>query len=196
MKREFLQGLGLEADVIKQIMAVHGSEINELTGKVTALEDDKADLERQVAQKDKQLAKFDSGEVEDLQSQIEMLKQEHANEIEALKREHLLEVLASTAGVTDDAKEFVLFKLKDVEMTDGKLVGADEIISGLKETNPSLFTQEAKTTVAQDTKPKWSNGGVSTVNNGSLSVKDIMAIEDATERQKAIQDNMHLFSNQ
>lgn len=51
MKREFLQGLGLEADVIKQIMAVHGSEINELTGKVTALEDDKVELERQVSQK-------------------------------------------------------------------------------------------------------------------------------------------------
>lgn len=193
MKREFLVGLGIDAEVVNQIMAVHGSEVNGLNEEIETLKKTETTLNKRLKGLEEDLEALKGDDTETLKNEIETLKNEHADEIAKLQRSHKLEHLLISSGVNEDAREFVEFKLNSLEFADGELKGADEAISALKESNPSLFVQQAVEPTTTN-KPTWSQGGVSTTTGGTRTRDEIMAISDTVERQKAIQENMHLFN--
>lgn len=193
MKREFLLGLGIENDVVNQVMAVHGSEINTLTDKLNGLEATNKQLEEQINQRDTQLEELKNNNADDLKKRIDelqadnaKLKEQHANELQENARQHKIEMLASSLSDKEDVREFAKFKLQDLQMENGELVGSDDAINQLKEANPSLF-------VVQGEKPKWSQGKVSTVGETVMSKEDILSIKDKTERQRMIAQHANLF---
>lgn len=194
MKREFLLGLGLESDVVNQVMAVHGSEINTLTDKLNGLEATNKQLEEQINQRDTQLEELKNNNADDLKKRIDelqadnaKLKEQHASELQENARQHKIEMLASSLSDKEDVREFAKFKLQDLQMENGELVGSEDAINQLKEANPSLF-------VTQGEKPKWSQGKVSTVGETVMSKEDILNIKDKTERQKMIAQHANLFN--
>lgn len=195
MKRDFLESLGLETQTINSIMAVHGQTVNSLNQQVSDLEKEKEQLNAHLSQRDEQLESLKSVNADDLQNQIkalqdenENLKTQHEADLIEQKRTHKLEMLANTIGVVDDAKEFVMYKLNDLKFEEGELVGAEEAVKQLKESNPSLFKAE------ETGKPKWSTGGMSTVGEATKKTKEeILQVKDPIERQRLIEENMDLF---
>lgn len=184
MKREFLNNLGLEADVINQIMAEHGktiqvvnenhkTEVDNLTTEVTALKAETSQLQTEATNATKyqeQLVEAQK-QAETAQTELKQAKVERA----------LIE-----AGAND--LEYAKFKLGDVDLD-----GLDDAIGNLKESLPNQF---AKTEDIPNYKP---------VNNGKLepakdktvlSREDILAIEDTAVRQEEIRKNINLFKGE
>lgn len=188
MNREFLEGLGLEKDAINAIMAKHGSAIGAKETEISNLQNEKQKLDDKITQLEN--AGGDDGD-EALKTELETLKsdkQKLEQQLTDQAKQHKLEMYVGSLGTKDP--EYVMAKLADVELKDDEFVGIDERVDELKEKHPLLF--EAEEPNPKNPK-KWSQGGVNTVNNGSLTREEIMQEKDASKRQKLILENKQLF---
>ena len=196
MNRDDLRGLGIEENLVNAVMALHGSAINAINDKVTTLETEKTQLQEQIEQRDTQLDELKNSSddsdfkqrIEELETSNTELKENHETEIEQLKREHQIEMAIVGAKAKNTKAVRALIDDASITIEDGELKGLDEAIKALQESDAYLFD------VAEQPKPKaWSQGGVSTVQSGAMTKKDILAIEDPREREQAVADNLHLF---
>lgn len=156
MKREVLSALGLSDEVIEKIMMEHGKTVNGHKSKVTELEEQIATYKQQVSERDKQLEslKKAAGDSEKLQAQISKLQEENKKtsaDYEAKIYQLGIDNLTNLALTNHKAKNITavraLLNLKDAKMEDGKIIGLDEQIAKLKESDPYMFEGEAKTTI-------------------------------------------------
>lgn len=87
------------------------------------------------------------------------------------------------------AKKAVLAQIKDAKLPvkDGKILGLNDCIESIKAEDASAFIDEANDSKAKFTAKKQSSGS-------GLTKEQILEIKDATERQKAIAENLSLFS--
>lgn len=197
LTREFLEQQGLEADVISQIMKEHGKTVQPLNEQVEQLTTANTQLTSQVTERDNQLAELKNGgddalkeQITQLQADNEALKETYANELNATIKTHKIEMLANEIGASD--VDWAKDKLAKLELKDGELDGADDLVNELKEKHPVLFATQEQ--AEPEGIRKWSQGGLSTINSVSYgSREEVMAIEDNAKRQKAIEDNIHLF---
>lgn len=197
LTREFLEQQGLEADVISQVMKEHGKTVQPLNEQVEQLTTANTQLTSQVTERDNQLAELKNGgddalkdQITQLQADNEALKETYANELNTTIKTHKIEMLANEIGASD--VDWAKDKLARLELKDGELEGADDLINELKEKHPVLFATQEQT--EPEGIRKWSQGGLSTINSVSYgSREEVMAIEDNAKRQKAIEDNIHLF---
>lgn len=193
MNREYLESLGLETDVINQIMKEHGKTVNPLKDSVSSLEKEKTQLEERVTKHEDQLDELKKGDdtdlskqITDLQSENKTLKETHETELAEQKRNHAIQLAVKDLGTADDV--YISEKLSGLELKDGELVGFDEKVEELKEKHPALFDS------AEPVKPKkWSQGN-STTNSGALTREDIMKETDPNKRQELIRENRELFT--
>ena len=75
MKREELKALGLSEEIMDKVMSLHGTDINELKGKIKQLETEKTGLNDRISESDKQIEaikKSHKGD-EELQKEIDQL---------------------------------------------------------------------------------------------------------------------------
>lgn len=165
MKRDFLEGLGLDKEEVDSIMVEHGKTIGSHKLKVTDLESSVTDLQGQLAQRDtdlKDLKKKAEGS-EALQTQLSTLQTKYDTETadfaSKLKETQLSSALKlALAGKVHDAdyaitlldKEKVKFD-KDGNVTEG----LDEQIKTLQDSKSFLFVekQEDKPPVLKGAKP-------------------------------------------
>ena len=194
MKREELQGLGLESSQINAVMGMHGSVVNDLNDRVRTLEKESEQLKERnqsYADEIKSLKENSSDEelkakLEEAEKRQESMKQEHEQEKHDLNRKHKIELAVKSLGVNDE--KYIADKLSDLELKDGELVNFEERANELKEEHPLLFKDE-------EPKPakKWSQGGTSTINQSPMSISEIMQVKDPSERQKLIAENRDKF---
>lgn len=149
MKREDLEALGLEKEVVDKVMGLYGQSVNQLK---TDLETEKAKtagLEKDIKERDKALTELQSKnkdnadlskELADLQATYADLKKQSMQEIENLKRDNAIAAALAEAKAKDPA---LVAKSLDLDLiklnTDGTVAGLKEQVEQLKTTHAYLF---------------------------------------------------------
>ena len=164
MKREFLEGLGIEKDVINQIMAEHGKSVTAEKAKAAELQSTNTDLQNQLDQRDADLKKLrkdaeGNGDLqkqyEELQKQYKLDKAEADSKLKALQINTALKL--AVAGKVHDADLVAsLIDTQKVELAEDGTVkgGLDEQLNTLKESKAFLFVPEKEDPqIPKGTKP-------------------------------------------
>lgn len=149
MKREFLEGMGLEKEAIDKIMAEHGKTVESHKSKSETLQTNVDDLNEQLTQRDKDLKdlkKQAEGNV-DLQKKYDVLEKQYTDDKTALETKVKDTQLSSAiklalAGKVHDSDIAISQIDKEtIELgDDGKITkGLDEQIKTLQESKPFLF---------------------------------------------------------
>ncbi|MHC5407331.1 phage scaffolding protein [Listeria seeligeri] len=151
MKREFLEGLGLEKEAIDSIMSEHGKSTNELRSKVTELETEKGSLAEQLTQRDSDIDSLrkDSGTSAELKTQLEKLQSDY-KEMETKSQADLAETRLNSAidlaftkeGAKNIKATRALLNFEKLELgDDGTVKGLDDQLAALKESDGYLFPE-------------------------------------------------------
>jgi chromosome segregation ATPase len=156
MKREFLEGLGLEKEKIDSIMAEHGKTVETHKTKQTELSTSLEDLKKQLSDRDKDLKdlKKKAEGSEELQTKFSELEtkynQEKADFESKLKETQLSSALKlALAGKVHDADLVTgLIDKSKIELgEDGNVTkGLEEQIKTLQESKSFLFIPDKKET--------------------------------------------------
>lgn len=193
LTRKFLSALGIEGDKIDEIISAHAETVDGLKDQLKQYEaaakklpEVQAELEKaKEAVKNSGDAAKIKQEFDDYKAQVEAEKTQAAKEA-ALRR------VAKDAGLTEAgiAKAIKYTDLATIELTEkGEIKDAKNMIKSLKEEWPEHIAKES-TAGAETATPPGNKG-----ENGKYGSRaDIMKIKDATERQKAIAENMNLFT--
>lgn len=204
MKTEDLKEKGLTDEQISYVMAENGKSISKLQDEVKSLKDDRDAYKKRAEDAEETLKGFEgkdfdamTKELEDYKKKAEDSKKEFDKAIydrdfnDALKVE-----LEGYKFSSESAKKAVMSEIREagLKLKDGKILGLSDLIGQIKSTDAGAFVdeeeEEAEQNKARFTQPKGGNGG----SNGKLTKDDIMKIQDAGERQKAIAENIDLFS--
>lgn len=159
MTIEELKALGLTDDQIKKVMASHGQSLNAAKDKTKADLDAKTaevdNLNKQLKDRDKDIKnlKKSSGDNEELSKQLSDLQEKYktdtANLNEQLAKTKLNGALAEAMSGTKARNADVVKKMLNMDEislnSEGQLIGLDEQISKLQETDAYLFDLGTKT---------------------------------------------------
>lgn len=146
MKREFLEGLGLEKEVIDKIMAENGNDINKAKSDYDEMKSQLNTANNTIKERDKQIESLKNVDAEGLQSEITKLQNEnkeatkkYQDELKDLKLTNAIK-LAITGKVHDEDMAASLFDKSKLVLTDeGKVAGLDEQLEVIKKDKGFLF---------------------------------------------------------
>lgn len=155
MKRDFLKKLGLEDEIINQIMKEYGTSVQSLNETIETLRESQTTLQGTITEKDKENATLKS----DLSTANKKIKDFEKVDIDALRtsikdwedkynaREYDITVDQYMNGykfTSDLAKKAAVleFKNQKFKLKDGKLDGADEFMKKFMEENESAFVKD------------------------------------------------------
>lgn len=164
MKREFLEGLKLEKEVIDQIMAENGKDIEAEKAKVTAAEADRDKYKEQLDTATTELDKFKDVKPEELQATIQKLQADlkakddeyAAKEADRLFRDSVKEAITAAGGRNEKA----VMALLDIDSLKNSKNQKDDIksaLEALKKDNDYLFSSEEP--IKNPTGPTGGSGG-------------------------------------
>ncbi|CAI3370667.1 phage scaffolding protein [Enterococcus cecorum] len=149
MKREDLEALGLEKEVVDKVMGLYGQSVNQLKTDLETEKAKNAGLEKDIKERDKALNELQSKnkdnadlseKLADLQATYADLKKQSMQEIENLKRDNAIAAALAEAKAKDPA---LVAKSLDLELiklnTDGTVAGLKEQVEQLKTTHAYLF---------------------------------------------------------
>lgn len=196
MKREFLEGMGLEKDAIDKIMGEHGKTVETHKQKAADATTSLDDVKAQLAQRDKDLTdlKKQAKGNEDLQAKFTDLETKYNQDkldYEAkIKDTQLSSALKlALAGKVHDADLVAsLIDKNTIELgADGNVTkGLDEQIKTLQESKSFLFVPETPGAKIAGTKPA---GGSNTGNEPPVSVGANFA-KSANEQSKPVETSI------
>lgn len=200
---QILQELGIEIpedkkSELKKKMNENYKTINEFNAKVVKMEEYKASLDDVQAKLDG----FKDVNVSELKSQIATLtadleKEKNGRQADALRVERqavIDEFLKDKKFVNSITEKSIRASvMEELEKNTGKSV--EKIFDSLTKDKdgkliPSILVDEAEENRARFTQQTRQGGN----SGGTMTIKDIFAIKDASERQKAMADNAHLFA--
>lgn len=146
MKREFLEGLGLEKEVIDKIMTENGNDINKSKADYDEVKTQLDTANNTIKERDKQIESLKKVDAEALQSEITKLQNEnkeatkkYQDELKDLKLTNAIK-LAITGKVHDEDMATSLFDKSKLVLTDeGKVAGLEEQLNSIKESKAFLF---------------------------------------------------------
>ena len=146
MKRKFLEDLGLEKDIVDQIMQENGNDINKAK---SDYEDVKAQLEtanNTIKERDKQIEKLKEVDGEKLKEEITKLQKlnkeaekKYLDDLKELKLNNAIKLAIHDKVFNEDMAAGLFDKTKLVLADDGKVIGIDEQLEGIKKDNAFLF---------------------------------------------------------
>lgn len=154
MKRDFLKEMELSDEQINQIMAEHGKTVNEIkekADKVDTLESQIEDYQTQIAERDKQLkdlSKKANGneelqqQIKDLQTANDEAQKDFEKKLEHQKKESRIELALKDAGARNPKIVKAQIDLDKVSVDGDNLVGFNEQLDSLKESDAYLFGEE------------------------------------------------------
>lgn len=168
MKTAFLKGLGLEKEVIDEIMAENGRDIEAEKAKAKDLQTQLNTANKTIKERDTQLEtlKNSPDNPEELKKQIQQLqddnkaaKEAHEKEMKDLKVANALEKALSDAKAKNAKAVQALLELgDDVELAeDGTIKGLDEKIKALKKSDAYLFDETKPSTQIKGANPTTTN---------------------------------------
>ena len=95
---------------------------------------------------------------------------------------------------SEAAKKSVMADIKEagLKLKDGKILGLNDLIEQMKQSDASAFVDESQQQ-AQQNQARFTTHVGHQQTPGSMTKKDIEAIKDPSERQAAIAQNIQLF---
>lgn len=155
MKREDLEQLGLDKEVVDKVMGLYGQSVNQIKADLSAEQAKAKSLEADIKERDRALKDLqeqhkDNADLSDklanLQQTYEDLKQQSAKAIENLKRDTaiataLAEAKAKDPNLVAKSLDLALIKLNE----DGSVMGLKEQLDKLKTTHAYLFDMGTST---------------------------------------------------
>ncbi|GIN37804.1 phage scaffolding protein [Heyndrickxia oleronia] len=195
MKREFLEGLGLEKEAIEKIMAEHGKTVETHKTKATDLQSSLDDLKGQLTQRDKDLKelKKKAEGSEELQTQLTNLQKQYDDDKVSYEKKIKDTQLSSALKLALNGKVHdadlvtgLIDKTKIELGEDGNVAkGLDEQIKTLQESKSFLFvSQEDSTPLIKGVKPvEGEPGGQPSASIGANFAKS------ANEKEKAVKNS-------
>lgn len=197
--------LGIEVadeEKLKSMVAENYKTINEYEKKVNKLETERDTYKQNYEEAEETLKGFDGIDAEGMRKEIAEWKEKAENAEKDFKQklydrdfeDALNEAVNEIKFTSNAAKSTVLNQVKEsgIKLVDGKIVGLNDVLKGIKEKDPEAFVNEEQEQ-AEQSKAKF----VDKMNNNSGSTvtkESIMAIKDRGERRKAIAENMALFN--
>lgn len=147
MKTEFLKGLGLDQNVIDQIMAENGRDIEAEKARTVAKDGELLKANDTIKSLQETMKKYDGKDPAKLEQDLKDLQEKYDADIKAeqakaanVQKEFALKDALRDAGVTDP--DYLIFKHGGVEkfaFADDKPVGLEDTIKPYKEISPHLF---------------------------------------------------------
>lgn len=193
MNREFLKGLGLEDEAIDKIMAEHGKSINSTKQDLETVTTERDNLKTELKNRDTQLENL-SKQVKDneaLTAEINRLKEENKTATQELQTklekqafDFALESALRDAKAKNPKAVKALLDSESIKLVDGKLVGLDEQLKSLKESDDYLFVPDG---LKGKTPPGGAPGGKPTI------TKEQFAQMGYKERVNLYNDNPELY---
>ena len=160
MKREFLKNLGLTDEQVNQIMTENGNDIEkyrkEVESKTKELETLNTKYEsaqNSLNDANKQIKSYKDMDIEGIKNSAAEWEKKYKDETAELnnkltQQERDFATNSYFAGMnftSESAKRGIIsqFKEQNFELKDGKFIGADEYINGLKESDAGAFVVES-----------------------------------------------------
>lgn len=156
MKRDFLEGLGLEKETVDKIMAENGSDLEREKAKTTAAKADLADVQGKLSAVQTELEgmKKSNGDIAAVQKQLEDLQAKYDADIadrdaKLADRDYSDAITRAISGKglkfsSKSAERAFIASLKEqkLELKDGELSGMDDFIKSQKEADPDAFAPD------------------------------------------------------
>lgn len=156
MKREFLEGLGLEKETVDKIMAENGADLEREKSKTTAVKADLADVQGKLATAQAELdgLKKSNGDIAAVQQQLSELQAKYDKDTGDLQtkladRDYSDAITRAITGKglkfsSKSAERAFIASLKEqkLELKDGELTGVDDFIKSQKEADPDAFVPD------------------------------------------------------
>lgn len=187
MKREFLEGLGLEKEAIDSILDENSRDIGRWKQRAETAEADKAAVEQQLADRDKDMEalKQSAADADGVKRQLEDLQAKYSAETEQYKtqladRDYTDAVARAIAeqGVKFSSKAAEKAFLADLkanrlEMKDGGLVGFEDYHKAQVEADPAAFQTDKPAPAFA--KPVGPGGPPATESKGAMFARQFSA---------------------
>jgi myosin heavy subunit len=154
MKRAFLTDLGIDTEVVDKIMKEHGKAVNELKEENEKVEQYKEQLEekdKQLKDRDTQLEELSKKAKgsEELTEEIEKLKEanekatkEYEDKLSKQAFEYELEKEINKAQAKNPKAVKALLDVENIKLDGNKLIGLEDQLGALKESDAYLFGEE------------------------------------------------------
>lgn len=198
LSRKFLASKGLDADVIDEIIQAHVETVNSLKDKLDEAEKYKAkadkydEAETELQNLQAEIAKNSDKDYDALKKEFEDFKAEVANKETRTAKETAYKDVLKDAGIPE--KHFAkILKYSDVDGVEldenGKIKGASDLLKSIKDEWSDHIEVQAKQGTSTPKPPSGAGGG------NKMTKEEIMAIKNASERQKAIMEHADLFNH-
>lgn len=152
MNAEDLKKLGLEdEEVIQKIIVLHGKDIEGHKTKLTTAQTELDSTKAQLAEANKAIEGFKGMDIEGVKksadewkTKAETAQAEAAKQVAALKFEHTLGDALTGAKAKNAKAVKALLDLENLKLneTDGSIIGLDDQLKKIKESNDYLFDSE------------------------------------------------------
>lgn len=194
MKRDFLESLGLEKEVVDKIMAENGADLEKEKTKTNAAKADLAEAREKITevQNERDQLKASNGDVTTVQKKLDELQAKYDADIadrdnqiaardydDAINRAIAGKSLKFSSKYAEKAFKDLLKEMK-LEVKDGELDGLDDFIKEQKAADPDAFaTEKPKARIVTQT------GG-----NGEPPKEQSRAAQLAAEHHKSLYGEM------
>ena len=189
LTRKMLKAMSIEDDKIEQIIEAHAETVDGLKEKLSGMQDQAS----RIAELESQLEKASGGDdwkgrYEKEHAEFEDFKAKAAERESNEQKAALYRKLLVEAGVDPKRIDSImrLTDLSEVTVKDGELEGREDLTKGIQK-EWADFIATSTTQGVQVKTPPQSSGK-------TMTKADILAIKDTQERQRAISDNIELFT--
>ncbi len=175
----------------------------EVGKKLSKLQTENETLKQRAETAEETLKGFEGKDLNAMQKEIDDWKEKatkaeseyNAKMEEHEKQELLKEAFADIEFTSESAKKAIMAQIGDnVSVKNGKLIGFNDLLEDVMKNDASAFVNKEQKNLEQN-KARFTTS-MNNQNGGGIATmtrKDIEAIKDTRERQKAIAENAHLY---
>lgn len=189
LTRKMLKAMSIEDDKIEQIIEAHAETVDGLKEKLSAFQDQTERIRELESQIEKSGGTDDwKKRYEQEHADFEAFRAETAQKAEEEQKAALYRKLLIDAGVDQRRIDRIMrvSDLSKVTVKDGEIQDSEELTKAIKAEWADFIATETTQGVQVKTPPQSSGK--------TMTKADIMAIKDTQERQRAISDNIELFT--
>ena len=191
-----------QADV-KKALSEHYKNAKEVAKTLSKVEGERDDWKERAETAEETLKSFDGIDPANVKTELETWKQKVADAEKEFNAkiydrdfsDALKTALDDVKFSSEAAKKSVMADIKEagLKLKDGKILGLNDLIEQMKQSDASAFVDESQQQ-AQQQQARFAAPRIGQQQTpGSMTKKDIEAIKDPSERQAAIAQNIQLF---